>query len=571
MKKKKVTSLLALALSFAMVLPMAACGKNTDDQEKKDPDAKQEQQEGEETGGQTEFTVWAASLSHHMYTDDIANNEFTKFLEEETGVHLEWTFLYGADSEDASTKFNVMLAGGELPDIILDNPFDRNSLYEAGKDGLIIPLNDLIEEHTVNMKAFFEKYPEQYESLIAPDGNIYGLGYFTSYHHGLVSDRMWINQSWLDTLDLEMPTTTDEFYDTLIAFRDQDPNGNGEKDEVGLVSLNGQAIRFLLNAFCYYDGSQLEVDDGTVKFVSASEEYREGLRYLAKLYSEGLIPQDVFSMEDTQFSALCTAGSVGAAGMFSFGSYFPDAAEETSKAHDMVALAPLKGPEGVQQTVYNPMYPGVNRFAITSECEDPVAAIKWVDWFFDEYNSMTMTYGEELEGDPSVEGSADYGKLGWWRAAEGELDAKGDQALVGANQNAIGEENEKDNYAWGMQISPWVMMEDISDGFSVGGGSTSWTEKAYYDAADLYLPYATKVEQSYSNSVLFNSDEGAEAIADYKTQINTLASQWRAEFITGVKDLDADWDTYLSDLEALGLEGYLEVLQSEYEYANGSK
>lgn len=571
MKKKRVTRLLALALSFAMVVPMAACGTETGAQDEKEQNVTQnpkDQQDGEESGGQTEFTVWAAAVSHHMYTSDIANNELTQLLEKETGVHLDWTFLYGADAEDAKTKFNTMLAGGDLPDILLKNPFDRNTLYEAGRDGIVIPLNDLIEEHTVNMKKYFEEHPDEYESLIAPDGNIYGMGYFTAYHHGRASDRMWINQTWLDALGLKMPATTEEFYDTLVTFRDQDPNGNGEKDEVPLVNLNAQGLNFLLNAFCYYDGSNLEVDNKTVKFVSSSEEYREGLRYLAKLYKEGLLPQDVFSMDDQQISALCTGGVAGAAGMFSFGSFFPDAVEDTSIAHDMAIVTPLEGPDGVQQTVYSPMYPGVNYFSITSACEDPVAAIKWVDWFFDQDNSMTSIYGDELESDPSVEGSADYGKLGWWHAAEGELDAKGDQALYGANQTAIGEENEKDNYSYGMQITPWIMPEEVADGLSVGNAGFSWTEEAYYNAADIYLPYA--VDKSYYNAVLFISNEGAEAIADY-TQINSMASQWRAEFITGVKDLDADWDTYLSDLEALDLEGYLKVLQSEYENATGSK
>lgn len=573
MKKNKITRLLALTLSFSMVLSMAACGqkesgKTDNDKDNQVVDEKQDS-EVDEGKSQTTFTVWASSSAHDSYTEDIANNEFTLYLEEETGVHLDWTFLYGASSEDATTKFNLMLTSGdELPDIFLENPFDRNTLYEAGCDGIVIPLNDLIEEHTVNMKKYFEEHPGEYESLIAPDGNIYGLGYFTSYHHGRASNRMWIYQPWLDALGLEMPTTTEEFYDTLIAFRDKDPNGNGEKDEIPLVNMNSQGLRFLMNSFCYYDGSNLEVNDGIVKFVSNTEEYREGLRYLAKLYSEGLMPQDVFSMEDQQISALVNNEEmvVGAAGMFALSSYFTDMEAEDSSARDMEAVLPLKGPNGVQQTVYSPMYPNVNRFAITSACEDPVAAIQWVDWFFDQDNSFHSMFGEQLETNPTVEGNPDYGKGGWWKNAEGDVDCLGNPAGYGYTGATL-DEYKKSNYSWAMQVAPWIMPEEVHT--NLVASKSDWQNGKLYRVADEYLPYA--VDKSYSNLVLFNSDEGMEAIADYKTQINSLASQWRAEFITGVKDLDADWDTYLKELEALDLEGYLEVLQSEYEYANSNK
>ena len=64
----------------------------------------------------------------------------------------------------------------------------------------------------------------------------------------------------------------EEFKDMLIAFRDKDPNGNGVQDEIPLVNLNHQGLLHLLNAFCYWDGSNIEVDNDTVNFVATSEE-----------------------------------------------------------------------------------------------------------------------------------------------------------------------------------------------------------------------------------------------------------------------------------------------------------
>lgn len=555
MKNKK--RIVALSLASAMALSAVGVYGST---------TVNAAESGEES--KVTLTAWASVYANPGCTADLANNVATQQLEEVTGVHIDWNVIYGADSSDAETKFNLLLTGGEYPDLILANNFDRNTLYEAGKDGIVIPLNDLIEEYAPNMKAYFEENPSDYESLIAPDGNIYGLGYFSKYYHGTASNRLWVYQPWLDTLGLDMPQTTEEFYEMLIAFRDQDPNGNGQADEIGLLGLNDQALRFLMSAFCYYDGSYLEVEDGTVQFIANTEAYREGLRYLAKLYKEGLMPQDVYSMDTTQQAALCQnadACIVGTLGAFSFGSFFA-VADENTYCRDYTAVTPLEGPDGVRLTVENPMLPTVNRFAITSACEDPVAAIQWVDYFFTDENSLTVNYGAELSSSPLIEGNEDYGQMGWWRADEGELNCLGEPAGYGYSQAVVNEEDANDNYAWGLQVAPFVQTIEAHTNYVVSQTGSSWANGVYYHAAEAYEPY--KQMKSYSNLVLFNTDEGTEAIAEYKAQIDSLVSQWQSEFVVGVKDLDADWDTYLAELEALDLEGYVACLQNEYDYCN---
>lgn len=80
--------------------------------------------------------------------------------------------------------------------------------------------------------------------------------------------KLWINQTWLDKLDMELPTTTEEFKEMLIRFRDEDPNGNGEKDEIPLLgssSWGGSPVKFLTNAFVHEgDGDMLMLKDGHV-------------------------------------------------------------------------------------------------------------------------------------------------------------------------------------------------------------------------------------------------------------------------------------------------------------------
>ena len=74
--------------------------------------------------------------------------------------------------------------------------------------------------------------------------------------------RIWMNMKWLENLDLEVPTTSEELKDVLTAFATQDPNGNGVKDEIPVLTnyvdsgnYGCNIILALINMFEYTSGS----------------------------------------------------------------------------------------------------------------------------------------------------------------------------------------------------------------------------------------------------------------------------------------------------------------------------
>src|SRR5699024_4473307 len=106
---------------------------------------------------------------------------------------------------------------------------------------------------------------------------------------------LWYNGEWLDNLGVEeLPKTTDELYDLLVRFRDEDPNGNGKADEIpiseeGIVSLR----TFTLGSFgIKYWG--IEQFDGEVRYSPATENYKAFLEYMKKLYDEKLLDPEIF-------------------------------------------------------------------------------------------------------------------------------------------------------------------------------------------------------------------------------------------------------------------------------------
>ena len=146
----------------------------------------------------------------------------------ETGIEIEWNSILNADWGDRKA---VLLAGGDLPDAFMGSIcFGEADVLR--NVGTFIALDEYIDEYMPNFKAILESDPTMKALATAADGHIYGLP-SKKPCRPTVANQMFINQTWLDNLGLEMPTTYEEFVDVLRAFKEQDANGNGDTtDEI---------------------------------------------------------------------------------------------------------------------------------------------------------------------------------------------------------------------------------------------------------------------------------------------------------------------------------------------------
>src|SRR5690606_4877116 len=125
-----------------------------------------------------------------------------------------------------------------------------------------------------------------------------------------------INVKWLENLGLDVPTTVDEFYTVLKAFKEQDPNGNGIQDEIPFLSwgLDSPSFREALTWYGVFAG--IAEDNGTVYYKQATEEYKEFLAFMKKLYDEQLFYNDSITLTAQQAQALAQDGDVNKVGAF---------------------------------------------------------------------------------------------------------------------------------------------------------------------------------------------------------------------------------------------------------------
>ena len=262
-------------------------------------------------------------LSPNALTVDYNDNYLTKYIEERTGVDIEFYF-FPADGAEAKQKLSLMVAANEkLPDIIWMG-LDDITRAQYGQSGVFLPLNQYFDDP--NYRHFWEiamtnyATEEQRAKVVGDaysfDGNIYGYPQFAYATFDTCATGMLINKQWLENLGLEMPKTTDEFYNVLKAFKEQDPNGNGKPDEIPMLGCVGgyyTDLRLaLMNAFVYdayllNSDNQMEVVNGKLSPSFVTDAYREGLRFMAKLVKEGLLSPLSFSQSQNELISIMSA------------------------------------------------------------------------------------------------------------------------------------------------------------------------------------------------------------------------------------------------------------------------
>jgi putative aldouronate transport system substrate-binding protein len=539
-KMKKIAKLASLTLSAAMILSMSGCSKGAAPQDNK----------AEETGGKVELKFLAPSK---VCITDYATNTFTKWMEEKTGVHATWQTIPEQGREE---KLSIILASGDLPDVFLGCGINDAMLSKYGvEEQLFMQLDDLIDKHAVNLKQSIQQFQGGLNLVKSVDGHIYSLPTLDVCQHCEHSSKMWIYEPWLKKLGMENPKTTDEFYNMLKAFKEKDPNGNGKADEIPFMGAikgwHNDVDEFLMNAFVYYDRGQIGyyVKDGVINNSINTEEYRQGLSYLNKLYKEGLMYEGSLTQEtqaqvklvENPDAALVGASGGGFVGMF--------ANLGSDRAKGFRPISPLKGPNGLQQSPTYPSIPYKGDFVLSSECKDPEAAIKYGD----------LLYTQEATLDIRAGGMKDS----FWREAkEGELGFDGKPAVWFPIKPW--QDKDPQNESW-IQVGVWNFT-DLRTGQAVDNSIDLWSLAGneymlFKVTQEQYKPY----EVNYALPPMNFTVEEQEEVASIKTELQKYFDTTKFNFITGNTSLEKDWDKYLSDLEKTGLTRLKELYQKAYD------
>jgi len=465
------------------------------------------------------------------YHNDINEMVTIQSLEEKTNIDVEWEQV---PSESWSERKNLMFASGEYPDAFF-NGLTTQDVVNYGSQGVLIPLEDLIDQYAPNIKKIFDENPRVRQMATAPDGHIYSVPWFEDKSFFEYRNTFLINKTWLDALGLQVPTTTDELIDVLKAFKERDPNGNGQADEIPATfrhNTTTQGYYELYGAFGLADAlTGFSVRDGKVVFEPTLPEYKEAIAFLHRLYGEGLIDPETFTQNSEQLISKTKSETpiVGLIASFN-GTY-----ELGDRVGEYVAVPALKGPNGDQLWRRQDNRIILNFFSITSANEHPEATMRLVDTMNEPRTALEF-------------------KMGPFGTHMREKDNGMIEVLPPQE---------------GMDTSHWIGSVTPSTALPLLV-SKEWIEKIEKTTSDqlrqsfyeIYKPHIVPEEMTYPN--MYVTEEQNQRLSVLGTDIMTYVRQTEARWIVE-GGVEQDWEKYLQDLTNMGLSEMMDIKQAAYD------
>lgn len=308
-------------------------------------------------------------------------NRWTTWMREQTGLNLKWMSLPRNGFRDA---IGELVAIGDAPDIIVE--FDQTFFANMASEGLIIPLDDVLEEYAPNYYKFLQENDDIKNATTFYDGHIYAL---TSFSGTKLSEVIWLRQDWLDQLGLSQPTSTEELIEVARAFKEAKIGG---EDTIPIV-LNSWQLGGVFGLFqAEKDGWYVD-ENGKVEFGPLTDRFKGAVTFLKTLYDEGLIMRDYPTDTDlTLQKQLWINGQAGILLDYWYGTLNKDLLTNNPEAN-IQPLAPITTEFGENSYVQGT---GLNYFvAINKDCKNVEGALKYLDWMFST-GWEVMSYG--LEG-----------------------------------------------------------------------------------------------------------------------------------------------------------------------------
>ncbi|MBQ4580373.1 MAG: hypothetical protein IJA83_06900 [Clostridia bacterium] len=484
-------------------------------------------------------------------------------IAEIAGVTIDWTDegkIVCGSNEEIDQAYLAYMAGGQYADIL---QWGHNDAYVGGvtkmyADGIIIELNDVIDKYMPNLKAILEANPELANDLKNDDGQFL---YFTTLNgmntiEDVIGVTWWgpmLRKDWLENVGAEVPTTIEEWYDVLTLFKEGDPNGNGELDEIPLDGGAGAHMLFM-GAYDIMSGIYVDPITGKVGYGEYSDGYKAWLETMNKWYSEGLM-QNVFVDETGAITDGATvdenlyADLIGSwKGLSNYWEQrLPNLLTKNPNA-DFVAAPWVKDANGSVYSGYEAFGRlGTNLVCISTDCDNVEAAARLIDTMYSEAGSILMTWGVE-----ATEKDAD----GNWINGNWAYDENGKKYTVPWTWENVEYRGSifprHFTYAMAHANFPRFGQSDYN--------ATSYSEM-YVGASKIWAD--SDFSMTYPSAIALPVEEQAE-VTTLSEDMAAYIAEMQYKFITGAEPL-TNYDAYLEQLQKMGIETIIGYYQAAYD------
>lgn len=548
---KTIKRCLALLLAAALLVTcFAACGgedsssqsssessSSQAESSSKDESSESSESQPEETGTGLPLTEEPVTLRMWFQITsacrgnmtDYNDNDFYQWMEEQTGVHIEWIMpVEGTEQE----SFNLLFASDKMPDMVENVP--PNLVYPSGpdmaiQDGFYLRLNELLDEYAPNYMAIINSNPQLQKDTITDDGNRWCMNYL--YKGGRRGNQgPAIRQDFLDAVEMDVPVTFDDWHEVLTAFKEKlnieiplfyasskndGTSGNGE-----FLTAYGTAKDFFL-------------DEGTVKYGPIEDGYEDYLNMMKQWYAEGLVDQSFSTRNGVLDDDLILNDKVGALitnNTYCGDKYYPSRGATNPDFNLVGAPVPVKKEGDVTHLRSADILMNGYCIAIAADSEYPELCVKWMDYQYGEEASFVSNYGNR-EGESYV---IENGQPKW-----GEL--------ITANPDGMTQ-----NQARGMYTTMNAPYEDYN---RVMG---AWND-IQKEAQNIWCQETSKDDGVIPTAVTMTADEQDE-YSSIMSDITTFVAEYTVNTIMG-QDTQ-DFDAFRDQLKSMGIERAIELKQA---------
>jgi putative aldouronate transport system substrate-binding protein len=327
---------------------------------------------------------------------DLYQSAWNKGYEDELGITLNYAWI-AMGNDDNYHRVNVALTSGDIPDIMV-----------VSKEQLpLLAQSDLINK---NLKSIYDQYATPLTYDVQHGGG--NMAFDSATFNGQLiaipntdasidtASFLFIRRDWLEKLELEVPTTLDDLYQVMKAFKENDPDGNGIDDTYGLMLTKNfltegvaEAIG-IFNGFHAYPTAWVQDKNGTLVYGSTLPEVKEALTYLNRLYTEGLIDPEFAAKTPNATVELSNNNKVGVQYGKMWNPIWP--LQTTLDNHpeaNWQAFKLLSNDHKTPQTLIGLKVR--NYFVVRKDFEHPEALIKLINFFTEKQNTLNETEYEQ--------------------------------------------------------------------------------------------------------------------------------------------------------------------------------
>ncbi len=536
--KKVLVIIMVLSLSFSL---LTGCGakNNTESTDSNTSEGSTVSQEP------LAFSVMTVNFGEDP-TGKVVNNAWLEEMENLMGRELDISFQYVAMA-DYQEKIKIMLASGELPDLITSWGLEQTDIFTYGANGTFVELSSNMDK-LPNYQKYLDLAENSKVDLYSEDGKLYGFYAvetgWQDYSGGSneISYAAAFRKDIFDANNIAIPTTVDEVYEAAKKLKeiypDKYPIMQMEEWQPPinmLIAANHLGGDYTTNSFdgMYYDGS-------TYQYGPIQDGYKDALIEMNKWYSEGLISPDYFTQTQANGNATMAAGD----GMIIPAAWYGYPAQWANTYPDQEWVLKV----GVSNSDYG------NAWAYKmGNTDDVVVRSNWAVLV----NSKSKVVDDLLTFMDYQMSDTVKEILTWGVEGQTYTEVDGVKTLIDSILADPSTEMASFGFGTGtcrsgifpqIQDKTVQLGTELSEGFVNDDGTVTTSIIPSYIRENFSTEKARPETMIYKGS---KSDDESEEYANIMTPINTYAAEQMASFINGTRSFD-EWDEYVSEIKAMG-------------------